>query len=128
MPLIDGHEYERITDDAGGVTIIAYGAPRGLPGQSAYEIAVQKGFIGTVDEWLALVDNTGLRQRVAALEAIPRPTALRVENGILYLDMSDGSALHVELPAGSGVPNTPTISLIGASTLIYANTLITEAP
>ena len=31
---------------------IPIGAIRGVPGKSAYEVALDNGFVGTVDEWL----------------------------------------------------------------------------
>lgn len=54
------------------VTVAAIQGERGLPGLSAYEIAVKNGFVGTETEWLDSLhgqyDDTDLKTRVAALE------------------------------------------------------------
>ena len=51
-------------------TLEGQGALKGNDGKSAYDIAVEQGFEGTIDEWLASFgDKTGLQNQINNVKA-----------------------------------------------------------
>ncbi len=94
---IDGTTFTDNVEVTGGETVIirAAGADcAGICGKSAYEIAVDQGFVGTVDDWLAsLVGEQGPPGEAASISGLtwrgswsasPTPTAYVVNDAIQY--------------------------------------------
>jgi hypothetical protein len=80
---------------------------RGLPGLSAYEIAVSHGFVGTEDEWLESIK--GSPGSIGATSTIPGPPGPAGTNGkdgytpikgVDYFDGAPGAASTVPGPKG----------------------------
>jgi len=54
---------------------------RGKEGKSAYELAVENGFVGTVEEWLDSFSNVCERNSVYEFPNIGKPNVLYIDKG-----------------------------------------------
>lgn len=88
---------------------------KGSDGKSAYQIAVDNGFTGTQEQWLAsLVGQSGTNGKSAYQIAVDNGFVGTESEWIASLSGSDGQAPDLTLyatlnsPTFTGVPNAPT--------------------
>ena len=97
--------------------VLGESASAGNPGESAYEIAVRHGFVGTEEEWLASLraESDTAQPTDPEAPAVGIATATVNESGHLILVMTDGTILDAGLVRGEStgggdeVPQQPTI-------------------
>lgn len=94
-----------ITVEPGPVSVVTVAGEKGISGKSAYQVAVDNGFVGTEAEWLASIDGAAaITAHVAASD--PHPQYLTSAEGDSAYDAAGTASTAVAAHAsGVGVHN-----------------------